>query len=408
MKTRPLFSVWPADPLSYYINSVAASSDGERLIAGTFFKAYSADVGLDARRVEASPSAAADGSDPQAGTFGVYAYDRSGMLKWSDTFSGWQGIFWVDAASAAPVCAAGGWYSNTPSYQGVVRAYDVASGRRLLDGRTNSRVNQVSLSSDGTLLLAAADSLRLYRRSPDEFVPVGDAMLAEPGDCVVTAFLAGDGKTAVCAMLKRGIFVFSIAEKGLEQVAAWPWPVNTGCCHSVAVNPAGTAFVAGGSGGVYALFDVAELRKSGTPRRQYRAPNGAVVYSVAISDPGDELAACANVNGAGSKGLVLYHKDAAATPTWTYPTRNSPNRIILSSVHSLLAVADGYPDGCPGTFYLLNAADGTELLQSTSGNMCWGVALSANGTLMAGGSDDAHAYGFDPSGKADQQADPDA
>lgn len=388
----PLFSVWPAQPNTYYVNSVAASSDGQRLVAGTFFKTYAT-----ARRIEPPaprPNAVAD--DPQAGTFGVYAYDRTGTLCWSDTYSGWQGIFWVDAAAAAPVCAAGGWFTNTPAYQGVVRAYDLDTGNRLLDDRTGSRVNQVSLSADGSLLLCAADTLRLYQRSGDSFSLLGSPMLAQDGDSVVTAFLAGNGATAVCATLKRGIFVFTVGDTGLTQTANWSWPASSGCCHSVVLNHAGTRFAAGGSGGIYALFDVATLQETSKPILECTAPNKAVVYSVAIAETGDEFAAVANVTGTGTKGLVLCHKAVSATPAWSYATTNCPNRVVLNSAHSLLAVADGYPDGCPGIFYILGADDGREIGRYTSGNMSWGIAISADGTLVAGGSDDARAYGFSP------------
>lgn len=397
---NPLWSRCPSAPNRYFVNSVAVTFDGETAVAGTFYKVYSSNAPeTDARRIELRPPvpAAPRAPDPQSGTFGTYAYDRSGNLRWKDEFPGWQGIFWVDAASAAPVCAVGGWYSNQP-YQGIIRAYDSRNGTILLDARTSARVNQVSLSSDGSLLLTAAEALCLFKKTSGGFTKVGAAALEQNGDSVVTAFISGDGRLAVCATLNRGIFVFNVEDSGLVQIANWPWPAGSksGCCHSVAVNPNGTAFAAGGSGGTYALFDVPTLVSQGKPILQCTAPGGAVVYSVGITDAGDGLVAVANVKQSGTKGLVLFNRSNSTAPVWAYATVNCPNRVVLNSSASQVAVADGYPDGCPGTFYLLNATTGLEIWRYTTGNMCWGISLAPDGSLLGGGSDDSNAYAFMP------------
>jgi WD40 repeat protein len=385
-------------PNVYYINSVAASTKGASVIAGTFYKVYSSSTpGQDERRNDSREKAPAkhDKTDPQSGTFGTYAYDLSGNQIWADEFAGWQGIFWVDAASAAPVCAAGGWYSNNP-YQGIIRAYNSANGSILLDARTSARVNQVSLSSDGNYLLTAADALCLFKKNGSAFTKVGGAALELNGDSVTTAFISGDGSLAVCATLNRGVFVFTIDDTGLVLKYNWAWPVSGGTCHSVAVNPTGTAFAVGGSNGLYVLFDLATLLNTGNPVLQCTAPQNGVVYSVAVTDAGDGMVAVANVVQGNTKGLVMFNSTNPASKAWTCTTLNSPNRVVLNSAASLVAVADGHPDGCPGTFYLINATTGAPIWNNTTSNMCWGISIAPDGSLVAGGSDNANVYAFSP------------
>src|SRR5690606_13594794 len=99
----------------YYINSVATSAKGERVVTGTFFHSYS-----DARR----PTL--DGS---TGRFGTYLLGGQGDLLWKDEFDGYEGVYWVAITPAAGFVASCGWYNDSP-YQGFVFIYDANSGQR--------------------------------------------------------------------------------------------------------------------------------------------------------------------------------------------------------------------------------------------------------------------------------------
>src|SRR5262245_56044855 len=90
--------VWqnsPGQP-TYYINSVAISGDGGSVVGGTFLHTYGESP---------AHAGAAQAGDSQTGTFGTYAYDRTGKMLWKDEFNGWQGTYWVDLCASGAFAA---------------------------------------------------------------------------------------------------------------------------------------------------------------------------------------------------------------------------------------------------------------------------------------------------------------
>ncbi len=86
---------------------------------------------------------------------------------------------------------------------------------------------------------------------------------------------------------------------------------------------------------------------------------------------------------------------ARTTPTklWANATLHNPNSTSLDSAGQFVTVADGYPDGKPGTFYLYDTAGNLKWSYKTS-NMSWPMLISSNATGIAAGSDDSNVYYF--------------
>ena len=388
--TTPL--VWQVVPgqSSYYINSVAISADGSRTIGGTFFHSYGGGAPADT-----ATNATATGPS-QSGTFGTYCYDRTGRQLWKDEFVGWQGVYWVDLAANGAYAASGGWFSQNP-YAGFVRAFDAATGQRLLDYPTQRRVNQVALSGDGTWLISAAESMVLFQLVSGSYQKVAEfpALPVSTGsNYFVTAGLSADGGTIVCADYAGNVLLLQSTSHHLALIKQWALP--SGSSHMVRLAPDGKTFVAGGSSGSFYLFDTAQFISTGQPTITYQTGVSGSVYSVAVADDGSSFVGVVNANA--SQGTVYYvgRNGAQGTLLWQYSTAHNPNCVWLNIAHGLLAVADGHPDGTPGAFYLLNTATGTLRWQYPTTDMSWPIMISADGSGVVAGSDDSHMYYFTP------------
>jgi len=390
--TSPL--VWQVVPgqSSYYINSVATSGDGSRNVGGTFFHSYGSSSGALAADVAGTPAK----GPSQSGTFGTYCYDRSGNQLWKDEFTGWQGVYWVDISTSGAYAASGGWFSQNP-YAGFVRAFDAATGQRLLDYRTKQRVNQVALSGDGTWLISAAESLVLFQRGTGSYQKVAEfpaPSVSTGSNYFVTAGLSADGSTVVCADYAGNILLLQTTNQQLTVLKQWKLPNSYS--HMVRLAPNGQTFVTGGPSGSFYLFDTAQFISSGQPTITYQTGVSGSVYSVAVADDGSSFVGV--VNASSTKGTVYYvgRNGSQGTLLWQYQTAHNPNCAWLNIAKGLLAVADGHPDGTPGAFYLLNTANGTLRWQYPTGNMSWPIMISADGSGVLAGSDDSHMYYFTP------------
>ena len=69
---------------------------------------------------------------------------------------------------------------------------------------------------------------------------------------------------------------------------------------------------------------------------------------------------------------------------------------VLDAKGKYVTVADGYPDGTPGDFYLFDGATGNQLWQYTTKNMNWPMFISSDGTGIVAGSDLGSVYYFTP------------
>jgi hypothetical protein len=113
---------------------------------------------------------------------------------------------------------------------------------------------------------------------------------------------------------------------------------------------------------------------------------------VAISGDGKTVSAVGN-NGSAGKVFLFSNQGSAATLLWSKITAHNPNSTSLDGAGKLVAVADGYPDGKPGTFYLYDQTGTLQWSYKTS-NMSWPIQISRSAAGIAAGSDDAYVYYF--------------
>ncbi len=387
--------VWHLSPgaSTYFINSVAISGDGSKVVGGTFYHSYGA-----ATRYDTVGTKPAAGSTGAAGdSFGIYCYNQAGTALWSQQISSYEGVYWVDVSTDGAYAAAGGWMTGSPNYAGFVRAYDANSGAQLLNYATSSRVSQVGLTSDGTWLVSAAETLVLFKRVNGVFNKSAEYTPAGTNPTVVTAAISADGNTIVAADYSGNILLFK--NKGGLLVLFKQWKMPSGSSHCVRVTPDGKAFAAGGSGGNFYYFDTETFIATGTPTITSQISSKSAVYGVAIADDASAFVGISNLNSTAIGGLVYFVPTAnnpTGAPTWTYQTARNPNCASINLAKGLLAVADGHPDGAPGNFYLLNATSGALIWQYGTSNMSWPIMISASGNAVVAGSDDSNIYYFTP------------
>ncbi len=399
--------VWKISPASgkYYVNSVAVSADGGRVVGGTFYHYYPP---RESRRAPAAvtppPPSANSEPSPDDGTFGTYCYDARGQLRWKDEFQGWQGVYWVALSADGSRAAAGGFMAQSAT-PGFVRAYDADGGRLMLSQSTKKRVNQVALSGDGTWLVSAAETLLLFRSGLPSYVQ--KAEFTSPGaESIVSASLSRDGSTVVYSDFAGWIGVLANHNGTLTPLAQWKVPVLSkegNFCHMIDLAPDGKTFAAGGSGGQFYFFEIAKFIATQQPTHTCNTGVAGAVYGVAGAPDGSLFAGMVNSGETGQAYPVAIVNGAAA-PVPPLALKRNPNSAALNVTDGniRLAIADGHPDGTPGHYYLFSgpAGAGPPLLRLRwifeTGNMSWPIAIAANGGAVVGGSDDSHLYYFTP------------
>jgi WD40 repeat protein len=400
--------VWSASPSNgkYFINSIAVSADGGRVVGGTFYHVYApGETRLPPPVAISAPLTTPP--DPETGTFGTYCYNATGTPLWSDTYDGWQGVYWVTISADGARAASGGLYSQTPQ-AGLVRAFDATNGTKLLDYPTQQRVNQVALSHDGEWLVSAAESVVLFRFDgttggyikTGEFTPTGGSIAYPNG--VVSVGLSADGSTIVFADYAGHLGVLS-NEGGLLGLQT-QWNLPASFCHMVALSPDGQWFAAGGAAGCFYLCETSQFVASGSPTFSYDTGVAGAVYGVAVEQDGSGFVGVVNVGDGGTVYFVQRVGDSVMLEC-KFDTLRNPNSAALNTAHRLLAVADGHPDGTPGNFYLYAnvgrallppPARATLVWQFQAGNMSWPITISAAGNAIVAGSDDTNIYYFTP------------
>lgn len=161
------------------VNSCAVSADGSRVVAGT-----SQEFGQ--------------------GQFAVVCFDADGTQLWCKpvgTPEAYQGVFWVAISADGSTVAAGGELAD--GSQGFLVAFDGDTGFPLYSNTDlPGRVNQVSLSDDGVLLLACyLNTIALFRRgSTLDFVPAGTHSVAAH-HTFESAMISADGTRAVAGSI---------------------------------------------------------------------------------------------------------------------------------------------------------------------------------------------------------------
>ncbi|MES2316444.1 MAG: hypothetical protein V4631_03030 [Pseudomonadota bacterium] len=384
---------WIVTPdVSLQVNSVAFSADGSCCVFGT-------------------------SNEFGTGQFAVYCYDGAGALRWSSPVgapASTQGVFWVAASADGQFAAAGGETSKTA---GFLSAYRVADGVQVLDTPLTSRVNQVVLSGDGSLLLAVFnDTVQLYQYANGAYALASQLSFA--GIYLNSCALSPDGFKAVlsCTIYHEGSAstgqVVSLDVNGGQLTVTGTWPSAVGVMR-VAIAATGNYWGASLHDGSCVLFDPANLNQ---PAWQYRpnVPGLNVAYGFDITQTAEGrvvLACGANLSGTSPTGYLYLVESVqagaaqAARFCWGAALDYSANPGVSLDREALTVTAtDGQPgDETPGqvsesagNFYLFDGASGTQLWRYATPVMNWPMAITPDGTRACGGSDDGSVYFWGP------------
>jgi len=182
---QPTWQVTPQAGLQ--VNSVAVSPDGQLTVGGT-------------------------SSEFGTGQFNFYGFAATGQQLWSVAVTATnvtQGIFWVAVSDDKRFAACGGETSKTCGFLCIV---DASNGDILFqDNSLPARVNQLSFTSDGTVLLADFQhELRLYSFAPASAAATPSwaqtDLIALPVDfSSYSAVLAGNGSRAWVAAINYNV-----------------------------------------------------------------------------------------------------------------------------------------------------------------------------------------------------------
>jgi WD40 repeat protein len=395
--TSPSWTITP-DP-TLQVNSVAVSPDGNSCIFGT-------------------------SSEYGTGDFNVYHYDGAGVLRGKWPFgaaNSTQGVFWVAVSGNGQFAAAGGETASKDA--GLLTAYRLADGAALLGDQFASRVSQVALSGDGSLLLAVSgDMVTLYSYNGSGYVRAGQQSF--PGASCGSCALSPDGSRAVvaCTIYHDDVAgtpstgqVVSLGIAGAVMTVTGAWTTSAGV-QRVAMAATGNYWGAVLHDGSCALLGPANVN---SPLWQYRPslPNLNIAYGVDITETSSGrvvLACAANVSlpvteplqapSGGYLYLVESVQDGASQYPrfcWGSPLQYSGNPgVSLAREAQSVTATDGQPiyplstppKETPGNFYLFDGATGAQLWRYPTPIMNWPMALTPDGRYAFGGSDDGSVY----------------
>jgi len=386
----------PKLPAARDVNSVAISRDGSKVVGATFFFNT--------------------GAAPLPKQIGFYAWDDSGTPLWMDEFQatappkdsdgkGKQGGIYSVAMSRDGAWAAGG--GMFAPGQGLISAYNVATGNKGLTHHPPSMVIQVAINQNGKYLVAAADRVYVFARSgatwaqpvttPAYANGVHRVAISATGDWIAAG--AGGGRIV---LIRNRIG----SGGGLDIVGEWQAPAVAGDPTRnwilwVAMAAGGSAFaVACANGNVY-YFDINALNPASfKPTWQEALPVCRACRSVAISDDGSLIAAAgsecdSNDKLTGRGKVFLLSKDVQdpvgqSRIVWTSATLtiDSPNLVSMDKAGDFVAVTDGTTDQRRGGYYLFSGADGTLHWTHPTKELNWPIALAADAGAAAAGSND--------------------
>jgi len=406
LSAQPLCSAREGCDDQYMVNWTAICDDASRIVAGTYYHPY-----------EGTTRNLVDGK------FGLYCYDTAGAgtRLFADEYPGDEGIYAVAISGDGTIAAGGGLLRTTFPVTGLLRAYDVASHRKLLDkSDIPARVNCISLSADGSVLAAVAEKIvYVFQRGANgSYAAAAEVAL---GGYSETVALHPSGQWLAAADQKGKVYLICINKNGLQPALTWTAlepqnplipdslaePVKLRC---VSVARAGTAFVACGGDFIYLLTLASMQAASPGPVARFstfdRNTGGHHnVRFVAVSDDASFVTAVVNDfdrtglrpgetllnNEKWSRGrgrlLKISTSGGALTKEWEQHLGHWPNTTSIDSSGTRITAADGYPDKIPGTFYLFDNT-GATLWEAHTNKMCWPMFISANGAGIAGGNDD--------------------
>jgi len=402
--------VWTRDIATnsppFWVNSVAISSKGDRVMCGTFSHDYSKTTSRFAPN--------------QPGTFCTSCYDSTGKQLWTDTYVGMDGVFSVAISGNGKVAASGGWLDDT---HGMLRVFDAATGKKLLDyAEMPQRVSTVALSNDGNLLAAASDHVYVFVKSGGKFPAAPSCIPFGPTDLLSSVAVHPSGKW-IAACGKKGVVCVAELSKGaVSKTYKWTAPegkLNPDDPNSktspmpflaVAIARKSDAFVVGGGDMLY-WFTLKGMRKGKTPAgfdtRDANAPTGPTragtyqdnVRWVGISGNGKRVSVGVNrlVNKKFTGALyALSVSGGTLKQLWKTLRDSNPNSTSIDDAGKYVSVCDGFPVTDPGNFAVYDAKGGNKRWDYEVTNMNWPMFISANGTAIAGGGDDGKLYYFKP------------
>lgn len=395
---------WTATPdPTLQVNSVALSADGNTCIFGT-------------------------SSEYGSGDFNVYHYDATGTLRGSWPFgpaNSTQGVFWVAVSADGQFAAAGG--ESASKNAGLLSAYRLSDGATVLSETCSSRVSQVSMSGDGSLLLAVfGDTVRLYNYNGSAYTCVGQQSFtgASCGSCalspdgfvgVVACTIYHDDDSADGGSSPSTGQVVSLSIAGNALSVSGTWPTGTGV-QRVAMAATGNYWGAVLHDGSCALLGPANVDK---PLWQFRPTlqNLGIAYGIDITETsaGRVVLACAaNVPIPETEpiqapsGGYLYLVESvpngagqAAKFCWGSQLQYSGNPgVSLAREAQSVTATDGQPiyplttppKETPGNFYLFDGATGEKLWSYATPIMNWPMTITPDGSYAFGGSDDGSVY----------------
>jgi WD40 repeat protein len=377
--------LWQTTPTSgEYINSVATTADGRTSVAGTFFHSYSQD-----RRA---------GDQSNQGHYGIYCWDATGQLQWSNTFDGYEGVYWVAISSDGGYAASCGWYSGSPNYSGFIAAFDASDGTAALDYyKTSSRVNQVAFDAAAQLLVAGGEELLFFARTGASFGTTPAKLPIDTGDSVISVGVSADGQWVAAGTYNGNVILVKVVDGSPASANEWV-PSVSNTVHSVAMASEGQGFVVGMKNGEFAYFNCADFIGTPSPEPAWTQTlaGASSVYGVAIAPDASFVSAVGNLGASAGTVAVFDNVGSAAQQRWQQSLAANPNSTSIDGQGLFVAVADGHPDGTPGHFTLFNAVTGVESWSYTTGNMSWPIQLATNAMACIAGSDDGNVYYFAP------------
>ena len=409
----------------FWVNSVAISNDASRVVGATFLHNYRHKTGKGFPNVQ--------------GRFGVVCFDENAPRDpkepdkplWIDEYDGWDGVFGVAISGDGTTAAAGGWYDKTGNgVWGIIRAYNAANGKTLLD-ETNikQRVSWVSLSENGRVMAAVADDVYLFFREAGEAfnpIPVRLGVAGAANRYVTNVAIHPDG-TWLAACDKLGhvyVVTLDLATASVGRLFRWTAPDKREIPFlTVAIAASANKFIVAGGNSVF-LFDFGAIGRGAAPadyaieydtsknKDHGNVPIDKVdparilenVRWAAVSSDASLVTAVANrsvpVEGSTTERLAgvlvaLRPHSGALNFFWDRAIDSYPNCTSTDARGRYVAACDGFPTGKPAKFYLFDA-EGQQLWYAVTHNMNWPIAISADASAIAAGSDDGAVYRFVP------------
>ncbi|WP_417358022.1 hypothetical protein [Gallaecimonas pentaromativorans] len=369
----------------YQINSVATDGAAERCVFGT-------------------------SSEFSSGIFSFFCVDNCGQALWQQPLAEacTQGFFWAAISNDGAYAAGGGQYSSA---QGFLKAYRGDTGEVLLDVDLPARVNQVSLSHDGALLVAVyGGTLQLYALEAGQYQLKSEVALGFNG-------VSYESNSAVIDQSGSAVVV-SCRNYSLNNGAVFVYPVKDSrlalpSCSQFEVGVMRVAIAEGGSHWAALLHDggVAVFSRTlpGGAFCRYTpdVANLSVGYGLAltVTAAGEVVVACGvNLNNAApqNQGLLYLLKgdeQRGMELQWQAPLALAANPgVSIDSKGTWVTATDGKPTDestgaeSIGHFYLFDGHSGQQQWRFQTPMMNWPMVISHDGQRLYGGSDDGKLY----------------